>query len=155
MTYLIILLSIIVAFARFCSICNRFETGLNLIFVTVNTQLFETTNLRFTYSSVIYVKNIQWIFFIKTIFIEQRARNFAKVGSARPSTLLYTYGPGAIMDLPHFTIMPTGLNDWDRIWKRRGLDAIPSIHAPRLLETIQLMLDPRVSELRTTSVSGL
>ena len=79
---------------------------------------------------------------------EQRARNFAKVGSARPSTLLYTYGPGAIMDLPHFTIMPTGLNDWDRIWKRRGLDAIPSIHAPRLLETIQLMLDPRVSELR-------
>ena len=45
---------------------------------------------------------------------EQRARNFAKVGSARPSTLLYTYGPGAIMDLPHFTVMPTGLHDWDR-----------------------------------------
>ena len=79
---------------------------------------------------------------------EQRARNFAKVGSARPSTLLYTYGPGAIMDLPHFTIMPTGLNDWDRIWKRRGPGAAPAIHAPRLLETIQLMLDPRVSELR-------
>ena len=79
---------------------------------------------------------------------EQRARNFAKVGSARPSTLLYTYGPGAIMDLPHFTIMPTGLNDWDRIWKRRGPGASPAIHAPRLLETIQLMLDPRVSELR-------
>lgn len=79
---------------------------------------------------------------------EQRARNFAKVGSARPSTLLYTYGPGAIMDLPHFTIMPTGLNDWDRIWKRHGPGAAPAIHAPRLLETIQLMLDPRVSELR-------
>ena len=79
---------------------------------------------------------------------EQRARNFATVGSARPSTLLYTYGPGAIMDLPHFTIMPTGLNDWDRIWKRRGPGAAPAIHAPRLLETIQLMLDPRVSELR-------
>ena len=40
-------------------------------------------------------------------------------GSSRPSSLLYTYGPGAIMDLPQFTIMPTGLDDWDRIWKRR------------------------------------
>ncbi len=79
---------------------------------------------------------------------EQRARNFATVGSARPSTLLYTYGPGAIMDLPHFTVMPTGLHDWDRIWERRGAGAAPVIHAPRLLETIQLILDPRVSELR-------
>jgi hypothetical protein len=26
--------------------------------------------------------------------------NRAKVGSGRPSSLLYTYGPGAIMDLP-------------------------------------------------------
>ena len=49
--------------------------------------------------------------------------NRAKVGSSRPSTLLYTYGPGAIMDLPQFTIMPTGLDDWDRIWNRR--DGIP------------------------------
>ena len=53
-----------VAFPRFCSICNRFETGLNLIFVTVSTQLFETTNLRFPYSCIIYVEDIQWIFFI-------------------------------------------------------------------------------------------
>ena len=47
-----------VAFPRFCSICNRFETGLNLIFVTVSTQLFETTNLRFSYSCIIYVEDI-------------------------------------------------------------------------------------------------
>ena len=46
-------------------------------------------------------------------------KNRAKVGSARPSSLLYTYGPGAIMDLPHFSIMPAGLGDWDRIWQRR------------------------------------
>ena len=44
--------------------------------------------------------------------------NRAKVGSSRPSSLLYTYGPGAIMDLPQFTIMPTGLDDWNRIWRR-------------------------------------
>ena len=59
--------------------------------------------------------------------------NRAKVGSSRPSSLLYTYGPGAIMDLPQFTIMPTGLDDWDRIWSRREGEP-PQIHAPRLRE---------------------
>ena len=44
-----------VAFPGFCSICNRFEAGLNLIFITVSTQLFETTDLRFSYSRIIYV----------------------------------------------------------------------------------------------------
>ena len=44
--------------------------------------------------------------------------NRAKVGSGRPSTLLYTYGPGAIMDLPQFTIMP------DRA-RRLGPDLAP------------------------------
>ena len=41
------------------------------------------------------------------------AKNRAQVGSARPSSLLYTYGPGAIMDLPGFSVMPAGLDDWD------------------------------------------
>ena len=31
-------------------------------------------------------------------------KNRTKVGSARPSSLLYTYGPGSVMDLPHFTV---------------------------------------------------
>ena len=53
-----------VAFPGFCCICNRFKAGLNLIFITVSTQLFQTTNLRFPYSCIIYVKDIQWIFFI-------------------------------------------------------------------------------------------
>ena len=73
-------------------------------------------------------------------------KNFAKVGSARPTSLLYTYGPGSIMDLPHFTIMPSGLDDWDRVWKRRG--GIPAVHAPRLLEVVRMMLGPQVDELR-------
>lgn len=74
-------------------------------------------------------------------------KNYAKVGSARPSSLLYTYGPGAIIDLPHFTVMPTGLDEWDRIWARR--DTGPAaIHAPRLLETVQMMLGHQVTELR-------
>ena len=73
-------------------------------------------------------------------------RNFAKVGSGRPSSLLYTYGPGAVMDLPQFTIMPAGLDDWDRIWARR--DGIPTIHAPRLRDVVRLMLKSPNAQLR-------
>ena len=78
---------------------------------------------------------------------KQAHKNFAKVGSARPSSLLYTYGPGAIIDLPHFTVMPSGLDDWDRIWARRQ-GAPPEIHAPRLLESAQLQLGQQVCALR-------
>ncbi|WP_229051458.1 DUF1998 domain-containing protein [Aeromicrobium sp. Leaf350] len=73
-------------------------------------------------------------------------KNRAKVGSARPSSLLYTYGPGAIMDLPNFAIMPAGLDDWETIWKRR--DHVPSIVEPRLLNVVRLHLGPQVDELR-------
>ena len=78
---------------------------------------------------------------------DQAKKNFAKVDSARPTTLLYTYGPGAIIDLPHFTVMPTGLDDWERIWRRRDADPV-TVHAPRLLETVKLMLGHQVGELR-------
>ncbi|MEU4433485.1 DUF1998 domain-containing protein [Nocardia rhamnosiphila] len=73
--------------------------------------------------------------------------NRAKVGSARPSSLLYTYGPGSVMDLPNFTIMPTGLDEWDLIWARRG-GAPPVIHAPRLKDAVRTLLRSRDVELR-------
>jgi hypothetical protein len=65
--------------------------------------------------------------------------NRAKVGSGRPSSLLYTYGPGSIMDLPQFTIMPAGLDDWDRIWRRRDAPPQP-IQAQRLRNVARLLL---------------
>lgn len=73
-------------------------------------------------------------------------KNFAKVGSGRPSSLLFTYGPGAIMDLPHFTVMPSGLDAWDRIWARR--DGVPHVHAPKLLDAVRRQLGTQVTELR-------
>ena len=73
-------------------------------------------------------------------------KNRAKVGSARPSSLLYTYGPGSIMDLPGFSVMPAGLDAWDRIWARR--ESIPTIVEPRLLEVVRLHLGPQVDSLR-------
>ncbi|MCC3766071.1 DUF1998 domain-containing protein [Streptomyces sp. UNOC14_S4] len=73
--------------------------------------------------------------------------NRARVGSARPSSLLYTYGPGSIMDLPQFTIMPTGLDDWEPIWRRR--DSLPpTIHAPRLRNVVRTMLYSSDAQLR-------
>lgn len=75
-------------------------------------------------------------------------KNFAKVGSARPSSLTYTYGPGSIMDLPNFTVMPGCLSDWDRVYARRDGDP-PRIHAPRLLDAARTVLRHRVDELRS------
>lgn len=73
-------------------------------------------------------------------------KNRAKVGSARPSSLLYTYGPGAIMDLPNFSVMPAGLDDWEPIWKRR--EVIPTILEPRLLKVVRKHLGNQVDALR-------
>jgi hypothetical protein len=77
---------------------------------------------------------------------DAQVKNRAKVGSGRPSSLLYTYGPGAVMDLPNFSVMPAGLDDWDRIWKRR--ESIPSIPEPRLLRVVRKHLGPQVDALR-------
>jgi hypothetical protein len=77
---------------------------------------------------------------------EGASKNRAKVGSARPSALLYTYGPGAIMDLPNFAVMPAGLDDWEPIWRRR--EHIPTIEEPRLLNVVRLHLGPQVDALR-------
>lgn len=73
-------------------------------------------------------------------------KNYAKVGSGRPSSLVFTYGPGAIMDLPHFTVMPSGLDAWEKIWARR--DGTPHVHAPKLLDAVRRQLGPQVTELR-------
>lgn len=77
---------------------------------------------------------------------ESAAKNRAKVGSARPSSLLYTYGPGAVMDLPGFAVMPAGLDDWEPIWKRR--EQIPTVIEPRLLDVVRLHLGRQVDALR-------
>jgi Domain of unknown function (DUF1998) len=77
---------------------------------------------------------------------QAQAKNRAKVGTARPSSLLYTYGVGSIMDLPQFSIMPAGLDDWEPIWRRRP--TVPTIEEPRLLKVVQLHLGPGVRELR-------
>jgi hypothetical protein len=77
---------------------------------------------------------------------DTQVKNRAKVGSSRPSSLLYTYGPGAIMDLPGFSVMPAGLDDWEPIWKRR--EHIPAIIEPRLVNVVRMHLGNQVDALR-------
>lgn len=75
---------------------------------------------------------------------ETGVRNFSRVGAARPSALTYTYGPGAIMDLPNFTVMPAGLAAWEGAYTHSKRE----VHAPRLLEAVQYLLGNQVSGLR-------
>ncbi len=76
-----------------------------------------------------------------------KPRNYARVGSLRPSAMLYTNGVGATVDLPHLSVMPHGLDAWEPYYARRQgpPDVIPE---PRLLELVRAHLGDQVSELR-------
>lgn len=76
-----------------------------------------------------------------------KPKNYARVGSIRPSAMLYTNGIGATVDLPHFAVMPSGIDAWERIYARRpgGADKIVE---SRLLEMTQAHLGSQVAELR-------
>ena len=54
------------------------------------------------------------------------------VGEVRPSQLLWTYGPGALIDLPNLSVITMGLDRWDEnrclpIDEGRLLDAVRRI----------------------------
>lgn len=67
------------------------------------------------------------------------------VGSIRPSQLLWTYGPGALIDLPNLSVITMGLNHWDPYLCR-------VIDEARLLEAVRQKLGPQVQHLREPPV---
>lgn len=73
------------------------------------------------------------------------AKNHSRVGSVRPSALLYTSGIGATVDMPHIAVMPQGLDAWEIAYSKRGGPQL--VLVPRLLAAVRKML-PRVEELR-------
>lgn len=76
-----------------------------------------------------------------------KPKNRARVGSIRPSAMLYTNGIGATVDLPHLSVMPHGLDAWEPIYARRP--GPPEVIAePRLLELVRAHLGSQVAELR-------
>jgi len=55
----------------------------------------------------------------------------------RPSQLLYTYGVGSIIDLPDFSVLVMGLDDWPA-----NADAMRTIGEDRLLAAVRTYLEP-------------
>ena len=54
-----------------------------------------------------------------------------KIGDIRPSQLLFTFGVGAIVELPNLSVMVMGLDDWP---VEQG---VSEISEPRLLKAVQ------------------
>jgi len=63
------------------------------------------------------------------------------VGDVRPSQLLWTYGPGALIDLPNLSVITMGLDRWE-------IDRCPPLEEARLLEAVRRVLGPQVERLR-------
>lgn len=67
------------------------------------------------------------------------------VGEVRPSQLLWTYGPGALIDLPNLSVITMGLDRWE-------VDRCPPIEEARLLEAVRRVLGRQVQRLRMPPV---
>ncbi|MFS0853291.1 DrmB family protein [Microbacterium sp. 179-I 3D4 NHS] len=74
-------------------------------------------------------------------------KNRARVGSIRPSAMLYTSGIGSSVDLPQIAVMPQGIDSWDKAYARMGGDP-PIVLVPRLVEAVRRQLGQQVGELR-------
>lgn len=83
---------------------------------------------------------------ISEISDDASTTNFSRIGSLRPTALMYTSGVGATADLPHLSVLILGLERWEQQYSKMG--AIPRIVEPRLLNAVKRQLGPSVSELR-------
>lgn len=63
------------------------------------------------------------------------------VGEVRPSQLLWTYGPGALVDLPNLSVVTMGIDQWDK-------DRCQTIQEARLLAAVRRVLGLQVESLR-------
>ena len=68
------------------------------------------------------------------------------VGQVRPSQLLWTYGPGALVDLPNLSVITMGLDRWNT-------DRCPPLEEARLLSAVQRVLGQQVTRLRMPPVT--
>lgn len=63
------------------------------------------------------------------------------VGEIRPSQLLWTYGPGALIDLPNISVVTMGIDRWEK-------ERCQPIQEARLLANVRSVLGPQVESLR-------
>lgn len=69
------------------------------------------------------------------------------VGSVRPSQLLWTYGPGALIDLPNLSVVTKGLDHWDEA-------RCQPVDEARLLAAVRRTLGSQVSRLYLPPIVG-
>ncbi len=67
--------------------------------------------------------------------------NITPVGEVRPTQLLWTYGPGALIDMPSLSVVTLGIDRWEK-------DRCPPIVEARLLAAVQKVLGPQVESMR-------
>lgn len=67
-----------------------------------------------------------------------------RVGSVRPSHLMFTSGVGSLVDLPNFSVLVRGLDDWNY----SNAPGWQQIAEPRLLEAVKALGHRGVEELR-------
>ncbi|MBO6824472.1 MAG: hypothetical protein JJ883_19345 [Thalassospira sp.] len=68
-------------------------------------------------------------------------RDKSPVGAVRPSQILWTYGPGALIDLPSLSVITMGNDRWEK-------DRCIPIEEARLLAAVRNVLGPQVEGLR-------
>ncbi len=68
-------------------------------------------------------------------------RKRGRVGEIRPSQLIFSFGVGSVVDLPHISAIVMGLDDWHTNY------AVP-VPEERLLAAIRNRLGPQVEQLR-------
>lgn len=69
-----------------------------------------------------------------------------RVGEIRPSQLLWTYGPGALIDLPNLSVVTMGLDRWD-------VTKCDPIEEARLLAAVKNVLGSQVKHLRMAPIT--
>nr|HRW10680.1 DrmB family protein [Caldilineaceae bacterium] len=69
------------------------------------------------------------------------------VGELRPTQIMFSFGVGALVDLPHLSVLVMGLDDWH---PEDGTSR--KLQEDRLLQTVQQKLGSQVRELRMPPV---
>lgn len=67
-------------------------------------------------------------------------RKVTRVGELRPSQIMWAYGVGALVDLPHLSVLVQGVDDWDTAWA-------DVISEDRLLSGVKEVLGRQVERL--------
>lgn len=75
-----------------------------------------------------------------------REKYLSRVGGQRPNALLYSDGVGAVIDLPHLSVVVQGLDYWDY----KSATTEYELTEPRLLQRVRQVMGPHVKQLRAT-----